>query len=692
MLEVAHLGAFVDCGIATGLVVDGAASSGDGGNDEGCGTSSIHFPVGERRVGLRVVRLPERTRVGRDREAADLRIVPDQPRCDDDTGRGDDEHGGDELAPRREDARRTRRGRSAARQSRELPRIATPQSAPSSTGRASRAAPYGEQRDEHDPGERDLVGDLAVDVDVVPDQVRVAASRPRRPRRRGAGRRAARRSRRGRRSPPRGRSAARPTTSQERPKHPVERDEEQAVERLRGRRRMPGDEPERAGRDERLREVVALLGVRREDRPALEHQHREPRQDGGGDDGGECGVCLAAKMRTWTSLKRYAVVSCHVERPLDDAVWRAFERLLDRRPAGFVVTPLAPAAASPPPGRTRSSGSSGRGAPPSWRRSATTRTGAARRRHARRARSTPAAFVRDEAEWLRARDLAPRYFCGGGWYLDEPLAEVLASFGYVDCTATTFRQQLSRRRTAPRLQLPGPAAAAPPKRRRAARAAGDPLARDARARTASASTGSCTCTSTTGSSSTAAARSRSRRSCALLRLRRRPLSVDRARRARRPARRCSTGTRLRSPRESTSRPAEDVRAVPPVSPVVLADQDVAAPAREHRGARGDRHRRPRDRPLRRARPALARLRPEADPLGPPLGSRDVLARVPHPAARARLLAGRACTRRASCARARAASCRACSSSPRSRSRSRSAPGSTSRPSASTSSARSSSRR
>ena len=45
-------------------------------------------------------------------------------------------------------------------------------------------------------------------------------------------------------------------------------------------------------------------------------------------------------MRTMEELQRYAVVSCHVERPLDDAVWRAFERLLERRPAGFVVTPL----------------------------------------------------------------------------------------------------------------------------------------------------------------------------------------------------------------------------------------------------------------------------------------------------------------------------------------------------------------
>src|SRR5678815_4928030 len=51
-------------------------------------------------------------------------------------------------------------------------------------------------------------------------------------------------------------------------------------------------------------------------------------------------ACLAAKMRMVQELQRYAVVSCHVERPLDDAVWAAFERLLVQRPAGFAVTPL----------------------------------------------------------------------------------------------------------------------------------------------------------------------------------------------------------------------------------------------------------------------------------------------------------------------------------------------------------------
>jgi hypothetical protein len=57
---------------------------------------------------------------------------------------------------------------------------------------------------------------------------------------------------------------------------------------------------------------------------------------------------------------------------------------------------------------------------------------------------------------LRERGLTPRFFCGGGWYLDAPVAETLASFGYVDCTATTFRQSYLDD-SAPRLQLAAPA-------------------------------------------------------------------------------------------------------------------------------------------------------------------------------------------------------------------------------------------
>ena len=47
------------------------------------------------------------------------------------------------------------------------------------------------------------------------------------------------------------------------PEDPVDRDQEEAVERLRVRGRFTRDEAERAVMDERLREVVALLGERR---------------------------------------------------------------------------------------------------------------------------------------------------------------------------------------------------------------------------------------------------------------------------------------------------------------------------------------------------------------------------------------------------------------------------------------------
>jgi hypothetical protein len=154
------------------------------------------------------------------------------------------------------------------------------------------------------------------------------------------------------------------------------------------------------------------------------------------------------------SLQRYAVVSSHVERPLDDQVWPAFERQLAKRPAGFVVTPLLrpPDAASGEDEHT-------------WLGRARRAAELAPLGHhthwggvsqARPVGGDAAAHVRREADWLRARGLEPRFFCGGGWYLDPPLAEVLAGFGYVDCTATTFRQSYLAD-DAPRLQLSGPA-------------------------------------------------------------------------------------------------------------------------------------------------------------------------------------------------------------------------------------------
>jgi hypothetical protein len=151
---------------------------------------------------------------------------------------------------------------------------------------------------------------------------------------------------------------------------------------------------------------------------------------------------------------RYAVASCHVERPLDDDVWRAFEQLLERRPGGLVVTPLLrpPSAAAGEREdlwleRARRAASLGPlGHHTHWGGPTQARPDEA---------TDAARVVGEEAEWLRAHGLAPRYFCGGGWYLDERLAETLARFGYVDCTSTTFRQSYLAA-DAPRLQLPAP--------------------------------------------------------------------------------------------------------------------------------------------------------------------------------------------------------------------------------------------
>ncbi len=162
----------------------------------------------------------------------------------------------------------------------------------------------------------------------------------------------------------------------------------------------------------------------------------------------------ADKMRIVDGFERYAVVSCHVERPLDDGVWQAFRRLLERRPGGFVVTPLL----RPPDGaageredvwleRARSiEALAPLGHHTHWGGPTTARPSGA---------VDAAAVVQGEAEWLRERGLEPAFFCGGGWYVDEQVAECLASFGYVDCTATTFALSYLPA-GAPCLRLPGP--------------------------------------------------------------------------------------------------------------------------------------------------------------------------------------------------------------------------------------------
>ncbi|MGH2973223.1 MAG: hypothetical protein ACRDNM_06580 [Gaiellaceae bacterium] len=129
------------------------------------------------------------------------------------------------------------------------------------------------------------------------------------------------------------------------------------------------------------------------------------------------------------------MVSCHVERPLDDAAWARFDRLQHRRPGGFdVIALLRPPDAefgeAEAPWLERARAAAGR-APIGLHTHWTSPT------HARPTGGDPAARVRREAEWMRERGLEPRYFCGGGWYTDEDVRATVAELGLVDCTSRT---------------------------------------------------------------------------------------------------------------------------------------------------------------------------------------------------------------------------------------------------------------
>jgi hypothetical protein len=140
-----------------------------------------------------------------------------------------------------------------------------------------------------------------------------------------------------------------------------------------------------------------------------------------------------------TETERYAVVSCHVERVLDDRCWELFSALQTRQPGGFRIAALL----RPPDADAGEDAET-------WlerAREAETRgplghhTHFVGPTHARPGSAGPehAERVRREALWLRGRGLPAELFCGGGWYMDEAVAVVLAELGYADCTATAFR-------------------------------------------------------------------------------------------------------------------------------------------------------------------------------------------------------------------------------------------------------------
>jgi hypothetical protein len=134
---------------------------------------------------------------------------------------------------------------------------------------------------------------------------------------------------------------------------------------------------------------------------------------------------------------RYAVVSCHVERLLDDTVWKLFRHLLDQASGAFRIAALlrppdpdAGEAVEPWLDRARTTAArSPLGHHTHWGGPAT----------ARPVSGNAAEQVRHEGEWLRRAGLRPTLFCGGGWYFDTQIAEAVAELGYVDCTATSFR-------------------------------------------------------------------------------------------------------------------------------------------------------------------------------------------------------------------------------------------------------------
>jgi len=139
-----------------------------------------------------------------------------------------------------------------------------------------------------------------------------------------------------------------------------------------------------------------------------------------------------------TSSERYAVVSCHVERPLDDRVWRAFADLQRRRPGGLAIAALIrpPDAAA---GEVDEALWVERARAAAERGPLGHHTHFTSPSHARPTGGPTGELVRREGAWLHERGLEPRLFCGGGWYTDRSVAEACAELGYTDCTPRSVR-------------------------------------------------------------------------------------------------------------------------------------------------------------------------------------------------------------------------------------------------------------
>jgi hypothetical protein len=125
------------------------------------------------------------------------------------------------------------------------------------------------------------------------------------------------------------------------------------------------------------------------------------------------------------SVPSGSVVSCHLERPLDDDAWRRFDAVRRR----FDVIALVR-----PPDASHGEDEA------LWLERARTiellglHTHWTSPTHARPTGGDPAERVRRDTGWMRERGLEPRWFCGGGWYTDDAVRATVAELGLIDCT------------------------------------------------------------------------------------------------------------------------------------------------------------------------------------------------------------------------------------------------------------------
>jgi hypothetical protein len=120
-----------------------------------------------------------------------------------------------------------------------------------------------------------------------------------------------------------------------------------------------------------------------------------------------------------------AVVSCHLERPLDDESWRRFDGI--RRQVAVIALIRPPDlehGEAPEPWLQRARSLDLLGLHTHWTSPS----------HARPTGGDPAARVRSDHAWMREHDLVPLWFCGGGWYSDDAVRAAVAELGMIDCT------------------------------------------------------------------------------------------------------------------------------------------------------------------------------------------------------------------------------------------------------------------